>query len=79
MSSARMEKLESLVDELVKDAPKEARVRACMEAAGLKYTPDPVQRLNGVLSALDGLRGAEVGGADNAHAVKAHTKDSRIK
>jgi hypothetical protein len=51
-----MSQLEVLVDELIKDAPQESRVRSCMEAAGLTYSNDPIARMNTVLTALDGIR-----------------------
>jgi hypothetical protein len=53
--------LEDLVDELVKDNPQETRIRTCMNAAGLPYTTDPVERMNCVLNALEGARSAETG------------------
>jgi hypothetical protein len=51
-----MTQLEILVDELIKNAPHESRVRTCMEAAGLTYSVDPIARMNTVLEALDGIR-----------------------
>jgi hypothetical protein len=44
--------LEILVDELIKDMPQEEIVRTQMEAIGLEYKLDPVERLNAVLQAL---------------------------
>ena len=52
----KLGQLESLVDELVKEDPSEERIRTCMEAAGLKYTLDPIGRMSSVLSALDRIR-----------------------
>ena len=52
-----VEQLEALVDELVKSAPHESRIRTCMEAVGLKYTIDPIERMNSVLATLDGQTG----------------------
>lgn len=52
----KLSKLEALVDELIKDSPKEEVVRAGMEAVGLVYTPDPIARMTSVLTALDDIR-----------------------
>ena len=74
----RIDKLETLVDELIKNVPKENRVRACMEAAGLEYTSDPVLRMKTVLSALDGIRGGD-GGENIAAAIKIIVKGARTR
>ncbi len=50
--SSRIESLEVLVDELLKDSPEENLVRQKMEQIGLEYQTDPVIRLNDVLQAL---------------------------
>jgi hypothetical protein len=55
-NNQKLGELENLVDELIKDAPSEERIRFCMEAVGLKYTHDPIGRMSDVLSALDGIR-----------------------
>jgi len=52
----RLNKLEALVDELIKDSPREEVVREGMEAVGLVYTPDPIARMTSVLTALDEIR-----------------------
>jgi hypothetical protein len=57
MDNGRITQLELLVDELIKECPQEARVRACMQAAGLEYTIDPVSRMESVLRALGGDKG----------------------
>jgi hypothetical protein len=44
--------LELLVDELVKDQPREEVIQEQMEMMGMTYTTDPVDRLNNVLQAL---------------------------
>lgn len=49
----RLARLECLVDELVKDSPREARIKSYMKAAGLPYSADPIDRMNCVLEALD--------------------------
>lgn len=60
----KLEQLEDLVDELIKESPQEARIRSFMKAAGLQYSEDPIERMNSVLTALDGARsrGARKGG-----------------
>lgn len=50
------ENLEALIDELLKDKPSETKVRSCMEAAGLNYTTDSVQRMSLVLAEMDLLK-----------------------
>jgi CO dehydrogenase/acetyl-CoA synthase delta subunit len=55
-TSERMTQLESLVDELIKESPQEDRVRTCMLGAGLEYSSDPIERMENVLSALEGER-----------------------
>lgn len=52
----RIAQLETLVDELIKESPQEARIRSYMKAAGLPYSSDPIVRMNCVLEALDGAR-----------------------
>ena len=60
VKSTKMELLEHLVDELVKDLPEEGKVVQFMKSAGLADTKDPLERLNVVLNALEGLRVAKV-------------------
>jgi hypothetical protein len=48
----KLQILETLVDELLKDAPEEKVVKSCMNAAGLHDTKDPIDRINKVLLAL---------------------------
>ena len=48
----RIQTLEVLVDELLKDSPKEDIIKEQMEKVGLEYEMDPVERLNSVLQAL---------------------------
>jgi hypothetical protein len=45
--------LEKLVDELIKETPREEFIRTCMKAAGLTYVADPVQRMTRVLEAIE--------------------------
>jgi hypothetical protein len=54
--SQHLDRLEDLVDELVKESPQESRIRTCMKAVGLPYTADPIERMNCVLTALEGAR-----------------------
>jgi hypothetical protein len=44
--------LETLVDELLKEAPAEEVVTSCMSAAGIPDSKDPIDRINKVLLAL---------------------------
>ena len=44
--------LEGLVEELLKEAPEENTVQLKMQELGLKYSEDPVERINRVLCAL---------------------------
>lgn len=48
----RIETLEKLVDELMKEQPEESVVQTYMVETGLEYSADPVQRINVVLKAL---------------------------
>ncbi|MBX3020582.1 MAG: hypothetical protein KF799_02805 [Bdellovibrionales bacterium] len=45
--------LETLVEELLKDAPEENVVVECMTAAGIPDSKDPIDRINKVLLALN--------------------------
>lgn len=49
-----LHQLEALVDELVKASPNEIKIRECMELAGLTYVVDPIERMNLVLSLMEG-------------------------
>jgi hypothetical protein len=44
--------LESLVEELLKEAPSEEVIKTKMSALNIVYTDDPVERINRVLAAL---------------------------
>jgi hypothetical protein len=44
--------LETLVEELLKDAPAENVVVECMNAVGIPDSKDPIDRINKVLRAL---------------------------
>lgn len=57
ISDSQMARLERLVDELVKQSPREDVVRERMEAAGLAYSADSIVRMNNVLAAIDIVRG----------------------
>ncbi len=52
MTTDRLQLLEVLVDELMKDEPSETVVSKCMNAVGLKDNKDPIDRINQVLKAL---------------------------
>lgn len=52
MDMNRLEVLENLVDELMKDQPEELVVKKYMRQTGIRYSEDPVERLNLVLKAL---------------------------
>ena len=51
-SPEKLRILESLVEELLKDAPEEAKVTECLRAAGIPDGKDPIDRINKVLLAL---------------------------
>jgi hypothetical protein len=53
MTIDKLNILETLVEELLKDAPQEKVVRHCMDAAGITDTKDPIDRINKVLLALN--------------------------
>lgn len=44
--------LEALVEELLKDQPKEDVIADCMAAAGIRDSKDPIDRINKTLMAL---------------------------
>lgn len=48
----RVNKLEALVEELLKDSPTEPEVEKKMGELSIPYTSDPVKRINRVLEAL---------------------------
>lgn len=52
MTADRLQLLETLVDELMKDEPSESVVSKCMSAVGLVDNKDPIDRINQVLKAL---------------------------
>ena len=52
-STEKLRILETLVEELIKDDPREKVIKSCMHAAGLKDCKDPIQRINNVLAALE--------------------------
>ena len=52
MDEEKVSRLESLVDELLQDQMNEKKVRDLMRQEGLRYSQDPVERLNRVLFAL---------------------------
>lgn len=55
----RIQVLEALVDELMKDDPADAVVSECMKAIGLKDSKDPIDRINQVLKALHFSKSSE--------------------
>jgi hypothetical protein len=52
LSIEKRDQINKLVDELTKDKPNLQVVKSSMENLGLKYTEDPVERLNTVLMSL---------------------------
>ena len=48
----RVERLEELVEELLKDNPIEDRIQEKMKGLDIQYTEDPVERINRVLEVL---------------------------
>ena len=56
MRGSRLDHLEELAEELIKEKPEESLVKAHMKAAGLKYTNEPCERLELVLLSLDQAR-----------------------
>lgn len=52
MNSGKLEILETLVDELLKEQPEEKVVSRCMKTAGIPDSHDPIDRINKVLLAL---------------------------
>ncbi|MGZ3722536.1 MAG: hypothetical protein ACXVA9_06380 [Bdellovibrionales bacterium] len=52
MTTEKLRLLEELVEELLKDDPKEAIVEKCMSQAGIPDSKDPIDRINKVLLAL---------------------------
>ena len=56
MRGSRLDHLEELAEELIKENPEETVVRAHMKAAGLRYTDDTVDRLTIVLNSLDQIK-----------------------
>ena len=53
METAKLQILEVLVEELLKDEPEELLVQKCMSEAGLHDSKDPIDRINKVLLALN--------------------------
>ncbi len=52
MLQSRLQILQVLVDELLKDAPDGKAVESLMKEAGLDFHEDPIQQMNEVLKAL---------------------------
>jgi hypothetical protein len=52
MTIDKLNILETLVEELLKETPEEKVVRNCMSAAGIPDSKDPIDRINKVLLAL---------------------------
>ena len=52
LNAEKLDILETLVEELLKEAPEEKVVRTCMNAAGIPDSKDPIDRINKVLHAL---------------------------
>lgn len=60
----QMDHLEELAEELIKENPEEAVVKAHMKAAGLRYTEDSAERLTVVLNSLEKERSIRPHGKD---------------
>jgi hypothetical protein len=56
MAKTRLQTLELLVDELLKESPEPKNIRERMSEAGLRYSSDPVEQMNAVLEALNQTR-----------------------
>ena len=56
IQGSRLDHLEELAEELIKENPEETIVKAHMKAAGLTYTDDMCERLEIVLLQLDEAR-----------------------
>ena len=52
MLTQKLVVLETLVEELLKEAPEEKIVRSCMKEVGIPDSKDPIDRINKVLLAL---------------------------
>lgn len=52
MTIDKLNILETLVEELLKETPEEKVVQTCMVKAGIPDTKDPIDRINKVLLAL---------------------------
>jgi len=52
MTTEKLRILEDLVEELLKDDPREQIVEECMLKAGIPDSKDPIDRINKVLVAL---------------------------
>ena len=52
MDVQRLNLLEELVNELIKDHPEESKIKHFMDQTGVRYTEDPIERLDLVLKAL---------------------------
>ncbi len=63
-SGNQMDHLEELAEELIKENPEEAVVKAHMKAAGLRYTEDSAERLTVVLNSLEKERSIRPHGKD---------------
>lgn len=81
MRGSRLDHLEELAEELIKENPEESVVRAHMKAAGLKYSADACDRLEQVLFSLDQARATQASSPralTHAHSpkkAKSHAKD----
>jgi hypothetical protein len=52
MEPSRMNRLEELVNELLKDEPCSKTVKTMMKQTGIEYSTDPLEQINMVLRAL---------------------------
>lgn len=52
MTTEKLHLLEELVEELLRDEPRETIVEKCMSQAGIPDSKDPIDRINKVLLAL---------------------------
>jgi hypothetical protein len=52
---AHILKLQSLVDELMKTTPDEAKIKILMKSLNIKYESDPIQRITYVMDSMNRL------------------------
>lgn len=60
----KIQAMEALVEELMKNDPCEDSIREFMGKVGLSYTSDPIERMSQVLIALHSQPGIDSAGAE---------------